>query len=296
MQNFKEFLEQLLDEEVLDEKAIVLGKKAYPKEGNILILAGGAGSGKGFASNRVIAFDGKRFDVDDLKNKLIKGASKTVAAKFKDETGREITSISQSNPEDTKLLYQFVSKHKYNDKVIWNFINQQKNTEHKQNIIFDVTLKELKKLQEISEYAENGGYDKKNIHLVWILNSIDVALAQNASRTRVVPKDVLIKTHEGVAMTLNDLLTNSENTRKYIDGDIYILFNNRNNNDIALKKIKDKETGKEITTDVVEKYVAIHLKERGKPIKKSNEISKELIDKVLSYIPDGAKDTWNFKH
>lgn len=291
MQNFTEILEELLN-----EKAITLGNKAYPKEGNILILAGGAGSGKGFASNKVIAFDGKRFDIDDLKNKLIKGASKTVMAKFKDETGRDITSLSQNDPEDTKLLYQFVSKHKYNDKVIWNFINQQKNTEHKQNIIFDVTLKELKKLQDISEYAKNGGYDKKDIHLVWILNSVDIALKQNASRDRVVPSDVLVKTHEGVAETLNEIINDSETCQKYIDGDIYILFNNRYNNDITLKKINDRETGKEITTNVVEKYTAIQLKERGKPVKKPTEITKNLIDKVISYIPDGAKKLWKFKH
>ena len=60
MKTFKEFLE---------ERALNIGNKSvsYPKFGNILILAGGAGSGKGFASNRMIAFEGKRFDVDAIK-------------------------------------------------------------------------------------------------------------------------------------------------------------------------------------------------------------------------------------
>ena len=42
MKTFKEFLE---------ERALNIGNKSvsYPKFGNILILAGGAGSGKGFA-------------------------------------------------------------------------------------------------------------------------------------------------------------------------------------------------------------------------------------------------------
>lgn len=36
----------------------------------MLILAGGGGSGKGFAYDMAIDFDGKKFDVDELKQKL----------------------------------------------------------------------------------------------------------------------------------------------------------------------------------------------------------------------------------
>lgn len=293
MKNFETIIEELLD-----EKAIVLGKRAYPKEGNILILAGGAGSGKGFASKKVIAFDGKRFDVDELKSQLIAGKSGTVAKKFKDETGRDITSLSLSDPNDVETLHGFVKTHKYDKKVIQNFIKQQRNTTHKNNIIFDVTLKELKKLAEISQYAENGGYDRKNVHLVWILNKIDIALKQNSdpSRGRVVPKDVLIQSHEGVATTLNELLTDSEKCRKYMDGDIWILFNNRENQDLIMKLAKDRKTGELKPSNVVEKYTAIKLKESGKPIKQPLEITKELLDKVISYIPYKAKETWKLKH
>ena len=301
MLSFNEFVETIFGKEqpeTLDEKALVLGKKAYPKEGNILILAGGAGSGKGFASNKVIAFDGKRFDVDELKNQLIAGKSKTIAQKFKDETGRDITSLSLSNPKDVETLHGFVKNHKYDKKVILNFINSQKNVGNKQNVIFDVTMKDVKKLQDIAKYAENGGYDKKNIHLVWILNRIDIALKQNEdpSRGRVVPKDILIQSHEGVAETLNELLNDSEKCRQYLDGDIWIIFNNRENQDLIMKFVPDKDTGKMKMTNVVEKYTAIKLKEQGKPIKKPLEISKEILDKIISYIPDKAKETWKLKH
>ena len=37
-----------LEHKSLQEKLITFGKKAYPKFGNVVILAGGAGSGKGF--------------------------------------------------------------------------------------------------------------------------------------------------------------------------------------------------------------------------------------------------------
>ena len=65
MKAFKEFLE---------ERALNIGDKSvsYPKFGNILILAGDAGAGKGCASTRMIAFEGKRFDVDTIKTDLLK--------------------------------------------------------------------------------------------------------------------------------------------------------------------------------------------------------------------------------
>ena len=55
---------------IINEDAIQLGGKSE-KYGNVLILAGGAGSGKGFAYDMAIDFDGKKFDVDELKTKKI---------------------------------------------------------------------------------------------------------------------------------------------------------------------------------------------------------------------------------
>jgi len=45
MKSFNEFNEYLL------EKLITFGGKAYPKFGNVVILAGGGGSGKGLYSH-----------------------------------------------------------------------------------------------------------------------------------------------------------------------------------------------------------------------------------------------------
>ena len=42
----EEYIEEQYD--VLIEKLITFGGKAYPKFGNVVIMAGGAGSGKGF--------------------------------------------------------------------------------------------------------------------------------------------------------------------------------------------------------------------------------------------------------
>lgn len=59
MKSFKEFM--------LDEKLMIFGKKAYPQFNNVLILAGGAASGKGFVTQKLIGMEGVVLDVDRVK-------------------------------------------------------------------------------------------------------------------------------------------------------------------------------------------------------------------------------------
>jgi hypothetical protein len=70
MQSFNSFLkeEAYLAEESQEllEKLITFGGQAYPKFGNIIIMAGGAGSGKGFVLGTLVGAEGKVFDVDEL--------------------------------------------------------------------------------------------------------------------------------------------------------------------------------------------------------------------------------------
>ena len=56
----------------LEEAVITFNGKTYPKNNNILILAGGGASGKGFAIDNMIAFEGKHLDVDSVKEQLLK--------------------------------------------------------------------------------------------------------------------------------------------------------------------------------------------------------------------------------
>ena len=46
---------------------ITIGGRAYPNYGQVLMLAGGAGSGKGFQLQNVIGLRGKVLDVDNFK-------------------------------------------------------------------------------------------------------------------------------------------------------------------------------------------------------------------------------------
>ena len=88
--------------EDLMEKLITFGGKAYPKFGNIVIMAGGAGSGKGFVLNKLVGVEGKVFDVDELKRL----ASKTPAIKkrVKKELGVDIEVAQAQNAKRARRV------------------------------------------------------------------------------------------------------------------------------------------------------------------------------------------------
>jgi hypothetical protein len=60
-----EYIKEQYD--ILLEKLITFGGQAYPNFGNVVIMAGGAGSGKGFVKDNLVGMEGFVFDVDELK-------------------------------------------------------------------------------------------------------------------------------------------------------------------------------------------------------------------------------------
>jgi hypothetical protein len=109
---FKELFEQEenLNEELnlLLETLITFGGKAYPKFGNIVILAGGAGSGKGFIKDNLVGLEGMVFDVDHLK--LMAGKSEKIRKKVMDEFGVDIAEISKNlrDPKNVSKLHEII--------------------------------------------------------------------------------------------------------------------------------------------------------------------------------------------
>ena len=81
-----------LDESQLEEALITFGGKAYPDFGQVVILAGGAGSGKGFVKSKLLGIEGIVFDVDRLKELVI--ASTKFNAKAKEEFGIDVSKLN----------------------------------------------------------------------------------------------------------------------------------------------------------------------------------------------------------
>lgn len=294
----------------LNEAGLSLNGKAYPKFNNVLIAAGGAGSGKGFVLNNVLLFKGKTFDVDALKTNILRFGSKEESRiwkefeKFAEKEGYAKTNLNDldlKNSKDVSILHDFTDEMGYDEKFKGLFFKVASETKNKPNVIFDVTLKKITSLTEkIKNYIETGEYEKKNVHLVWILNSFKIALKQNKQRARTVDVDIMLETHEGAALTMREILENSEKYRDVIDGDIWIVPNQvkvdssviqNDGNEIEWKGKKynrNAETKKK--NMVIDKYSAICIKKSGQSAMKYEEIEKSLIEKIRKYVPKDVSD------
>lgn len=308
MKSFNAFIEELFEEQLLFddireeyisqqhdklmEALITFGGQAYPKFGNIVIMAGGAGSGKGFVKDKLVGIEGFTFDVDALKT--LAAATPAIQRKVKQELGVNLEKLAGNlkNPENVGKLHQIIGDFLKLDnkrlKALYTSI-MTADPDRKPNIIFDVTLKDLQKLEKLTRQASSIGYDKKNIHIVWVVNDIEVAKAQNLKRDRTVPAEILINTHRGASNTMNDIVNMGKSLKKYMDGDIVFAFNKVGvdselvSSDKAGQKIgmKGKTKGGSYIKDANYFYV----KRKGKPPMPEAKLSMELRKKIQSYVP-----------
>jgi hypothetical protein len=278
MQSFKEYTDNQLQEAL-----ITFGGKSYPKFGQVVILAGGAGSGKGFTLEKLLGIEGITLDVDALK-KLVMGSTK-LAAEIKAKTGHDVKTMNLKNPDNVATLHHVIAD-------VFNVSNKNQARvyagiaaapeDRKPNLIFDVTLKSMSKLASIARDVEALGYQKENIHIVWVMNDVHIAMQQNLKRDRVVPKEILMDTHEGAALTMAKILNMGDSLKQYMDGDIWISFNK-----VGIdSEIKKSDKGGMF----VVKSNYIKVKAKGKPQKSIDQLDKELVAKVAAYAP--KTDTW----
>lgn len=286
----QKFIDFLNEQRKLEERLLAVGGKLYPRQNNVLILAGGAGSGKGFILKNVIGFEGKVFDVDALKTKIIDHAKDGYLAdlgkEFYDKYGLELGDVNTKDAPSTTLVHEFLKERGISNKQIEYFFKTRKDGNRKDNVIFDVTLKNINKLKEIANYCNLGDYKVENRHIVWVLSSIENALEQNATRERTVDPKILFKTHKGASLTLKELIQNSNKYRKYFDGDIFIVFNIKNIDTFSTVKINKK--GKKESL-IIDKYTAVKIKDQYVSAKSFDEIGQEIIDKINAYVPQEAQ-------
>ena len=278
--------EQYIEEqfEVLLEKLITIGGKAYPRFGNVVIMAGGAGSGKGFIKDNLLGLEGFVFDVDELKK--LAAATPMIRKKVKDELGVDMKELAANlkDPDNVYQLHTIIADYlkldtKREKQLFMSILASD--PERMPNIIFDVTLKDLRKLEKITRQVSNIGYDKSNIHIVWVVNDIEVAQAQNVKRDRTVPAEILINTHRGASNTMFDIINMGKSLNKYMDGDIVFAFNKVG---VDSNLVTSKQGGKYISDS---NYV--YVKRKGQPVTSVDKLSKDLRAKVASYVPKGVE-------
>lgn len=209
----KEEIRKLINE----RKIITFNNDTYPNFGWCVILAGGGGSGKGYALNHNIPIDGKVINVDDFKSLYIK---------MKQDLEIDGEKYNSLNPQHVAYVHKQVSDNKYKDKYINNLLNKDAHQEERlPNIILDMTGKNPKyTVLKIAEKAKNVGY---KICLVWVVANRHEAILRNLMRSRRIPDNVLHKIHNSLAETMPPFLRDS-NTPKVIN-DAWLLFNSTEN-------------------------------------------------------------------
>ena len=303
MQSFNSFLKEevLLAEEqaeMLMEKLITFGGKAYPKYGHIVLMAGGAGSGKGFILSNLVGVEGKVFDVDELKS--LASRTPAIKKKIKDEMGIDMEELASNlkNPENVGKLHDIIANvlkvDKRKEQAFYRGVLAAP-ADRKPNIIFDMTLKSLDKLEKIARDASMLGYDKKNVHIVWVVNDIEVAKQQNQKRARTVPSEILVNTHRGAANTMGDIINMGSKLRRYMDGDIVFAFNKvgvdatLQKGSGAGRKIGMKGTTKGGVSLKDANY--FYVKRAGKNPTSVDKLDKEIRQKIKAYVPKNVD--WN---
>jgi len=254
---FNETIESVINsvnEEQLDEKLITFSNRA--PYGQIVFMAGGAGSGKGFAIDNFIDSAGfKVRDVDEMKKAVGKLDQlgkfsvdkwyKKYGKKLSDKPGKDgglspkahveefvlgkgmsISDISKDlkNPNNVASLHYIVDSMGLKDKWVINMLSGKTNKETLPNLLFDITAKKVSSITDVIEPLIANGYDSKNVHLIWVLKNYHAAVEANKTRDRVVPDDILLQTHEGASKTMWQVLTKIK--PKGLDGRIDVILNN----------------------------------------------------------------------
>jgi len=266
--------------DTLLEKLITVGGKAYPNFGHIVIMAGGAGSGKGFVKDKLLGVEGFVFDVDELKTLAAK--TPKIIKRVKDEFGEDLPKLAANlrDPDNVYKLHTILGDELgIDDRKMANLYTSimTADPKRKPNIIFDVTLKDLRKLEKITRDTRALGYDPLNIHIVWVINDVEVAKKQNAKRDRFVPVDILVNTHRGAANTMGDILNMGKKLSKYMNGDIVFAFNQVG---VDSEIVKGKGGGMSV---VEAEY--FYVKRSGQAPTPVKKLEKDIRSKIQGYVP-----------
>ena len=290
---------------LLAEKQIVYG--GNQNYGQIVFLAGGAGSGKGFAIDNFM--HGEKFkvrDVDELKLAFMKmdeiGAFTLddLLAKYganippsdmqiiQDTVinkGLSLKNLNLKTPEHVYALHVLVRATGAKDKTLDLILDGAK--KHTlPNIIFDTTFADMSDVNKYVPRLMEIGYDPKNIHITWILTNYEIAIKNNAKRARVVPADILLKTHVGAARTVFSLVAGA--LPRNVDGGFYVVLNNPENT-MFLVDPKTGEHYKDIKgRRVVSNFTYLTLKKPGKPMTSEADVKKQLFDWIRANVPAEA--------
>ena len=262
-----------ITEQYLEEKLILYNQGK--KYGQIVFLAGGAGSGKGFAISHFMEKEKfKVRDVDEWKKAFIKMASEM-------NKYPELRGLNLRNPDDVFKLHMAVKKMGIKGRSLQLLLRDVRPA-RLPNIMFDITFKDTDEIDEAMPMLLRAGYQPRDIHITWVLTNYHIAVKQNKERDRVVPDDIMIGTHTGAATSMYNVIKG--NLPRGVDGQVNIVLNNRNN---TIKFKSSDFADKEVEN--VQDFEYFRLKREGQRIDTSEKALEKVMTWVKSNIPRNRK-------
>ena len=267
---------QFLAEQYLEEKLIMYNQgKRY---GQIVFLAGGAGSGKGFAiANFMEKEKFKVRDVDEWKKAFMKIADTQ-------EKYPEIKGLKLKNPKDVIKIHAFVKKLGIKEKSI-DLMLADANSRHLPNIMFDITMKDANDISQYMPKLLEAGYDPKNIHLTWVLTNYAVAIVNNRNRARVVHDDIMLSSHVGAAKSMYEVIKGK--LPRGLNGAVRVVLNNRDNTIPWIDPDTKKEMKKHKSGSILVKdFTYLTFKKEGKTIGPETDVKRQLLGWIADNVPN----------
>ncbi len=295
--NIKDFILEVINEEQLDEKLMVYNnRKPY---GQVVFLAGGAGSGKGFASKHFL--DREMFkvrDVDKMKKQLqilnrlgkldidgiLKKYGKNIPASEIENIrsiqaqGFQLRNLNLKQPNHVTALHMLVKAMGIKDSSLETLLVGKNNPETLPNIMFDITAKKVTDISGVIPKLEKAGYKSENIHLTWILTNFVTAMENNKTRERMVPEDTLLKTHEGASNTVWGLVTKA--MPKGLNGRVDVILNNPEHT------IKYKDADGNEVDGIAKGFLSLPVKKEGGSILPEKIWKNKLYNWIKNNAPD----------
>ena len=267
---------QFLAEQYLEEKLILYNQgKRY---GQIVFLAGGAGSGKGFAIRGFM--EKEKFKVRDVDE------WKTAFMKLADTTDKypEIKGLSLKNPKDVAKIHQFVKDKGIKEKSL-DLLLRDVNVRNAPNVIFDITMKDVSGINTIIPRLLEAGYDPKNIHLTWVLTNYAVAIVNNRNRARVVHDDIMLSSHVGAAKSMYEVIKGK--LPRGLNGAVRVILNNRENTIPWIDPDSQKEMKKHKSGSILVKdFTYLTFKKEGKSIGPETDVKRQLLGWIADNVPN----------
>ena len=276
-------------EDLQESKVVTFEGDSSPKFGWAVIMAGGAGSGKGYVISKRILLPNKVIDVDELKKQYLKLKIKNpekyendgitfnevkpdILEKIKKHdrlTGRETEEVIGTilkNPKYVSRLHGIVKNKDWKDRIVDSFLRNA-DPDKLPNIIFDMTGDAESKLIKTASRVKDYGYKTA---LVWTITNFKVAESRNAKRERRVNDKILSDTHKGAREAILGFLEKSQAT-KYYD-EVWLVINSQ----ASIAKNLTKEE-----SEILDRMPCIKLEKQGNKFDFSAK-TRAFINKFLS--------------